>query len=248
MSSYFATVILPVKTPSPLFIKTCQSVLSSNSIGELIIIDDNNDQSPIKLPSSIDSDSRVRLIQNKRTSGISGALNTGILSSRFDFIARIDDGDIWIDPTRISKSISLLRDNPDYDLICSSMFTSYGGVAKAELSYFNNIPTPFIRVPHPTWVLKKSSIKHLYRECNVLRFEDYAFLLDNSPLILILHQIDTFYDTHTNLKFGSELHVAFRKSQFFHFSAGSSFLSFLISASYVFLRSVRLLLTRKKVR
>ena len=95
------------------------------------------------------------------------------------------------------------------------MLTSYGGVAKAKLSYFNNIPTPFIRVPHPTWVLKKSSIKHLYREYNVPRFEDYAFLLDNSPFIR--HEIDTFYDTHTNLNFGSELHVAFRKSQFFIF-------------------------------
>ena len=50
MNSHFATVILPVKQPSPLFIKTCQSVLSSNSIGELIIIDDNNEQSPIKPP------------------------------------------------------------------------------------------------------------------------------------------------------------------------------------------------------
>ena len=238
-------MLIPVFNAGDQIFKTLKSLENIKEIGEIIIINDYSNKINKKILDTI-SIKKVRVIDNKYFKGISGALNSGIEASLFEYIARIDSGDICKDKKRFQKIIEIFSSNNEFNLICSSLITDKNKILNPRLHYVSEVLSPFTRVPHPTWVFKRELIKHQYRS-DVFRFEDYAFLVENKAKIFILSSVDTYYNNETKMHIRDEIKLTFNKTFFFLSKSKNNFQSYLVSFLYIFLRSIRLAISRKKI-
>ncbi len=239
-------ILIPSKNPDKNLLKTIESITSIKEIKSIIIIDDSKNLNNKIYKIIRKKYEKTFVINNRYLSGISGALNTGIEYSNSKFISRIDSGDICLDKKRFKKILNLFAKKINIDLVCTGLINNKNKKIKPKCIYKGKILTPFSRVPHPTWIMKKSSIIQKYKyECN--RFEDYAFLIDNKMKILVLNQYDLLYDTSDNLSRVTELKTAYLKSIFFLKNSQKDFKSFVIAVLYLLLRSIRLILSSQKI-
>jgi glycosyltransferase involved in cell wall biosynthesis len=74
---------------------------------EIVVVDDGLQQQPAAALSDI-QDSRIRLIGHDRPRGVSAARNAGISASRGDWVAFLDDDDLW-SPVKLSSQLSAAR-------------------------------------------------------------------------------------------------------------------------------------------
>ena len=65
------------------------------------------------------SDSRIRIISNKKNLGLTRSLNKGLKEAKGKYLARIDADDISL-PKRLEKQVNFLQNNPDFILIGTS--------------------------------------------------------------------------------------------------------------------------------
>jgi len=85
---------------------------------EFIIIDESPTDKICKIISQIEKkDKRVRCVRNKTRMGFSNCLNQGIKLARGEYIARIDDDDVWCDPKKLEKQIDFFKKNKEYVLV-----------------------------------------------------------------------------------------------------------------------------------
>lgn len=92
------------------------SVLNQSFVDfELIII---NDCSKNDIEKTIlmykEKDSRIVYIKNEINLRLTKSLNKGIEESKWKYIARIDDDDIWCDKEKLKKQVDFMEQNPDY--------------------------------------------------------------------------------------------------------------------------------------
>lgn len=82
---------------------------------ELIIINDcsTNDIEKTILKYK-DKDDRIVYIKNEKNLRLTKSLNKGLELSKWDYIARIDDDDIWCDNEKLQKQVDFMDQNPDY--------------------------------------------------------------------------------------------------------------------------------------
>lgn len=82
---------------------------------ELIII---NDCSTNNIEKTIleykQKDDRIIYIKNERNLWLTASLNKWINNSKWIYIARIDDDDIWCDENKLKKQVEFMEKNPDY--------------------------------------------------------------------------------------------------------------------------------------
>lgn len=102
MGQLVSAIITTYKRPKAMVIRAINSVLSQTySNLELIVVDDSpndfEERQDIKLYIETLADSRIRLIQHEENMGACAARNTGIKSANGDFIAFLDDDDVWHD-------------------------------------------------------------------------------------------------------------------------------------------------------
>ena len=239
-------ILIPSKKPNNNLLKTIESINNIEEIQNIIIVDDTNDLNKFIYKSIKKKYKKITLLKNKYLSGISGALNTGLEFSKSEFIGRIDSGDICLDKKRFKKILNLFNKRNDIDLICSGLVNNKNQKIKPLCIYIKEKLSPFSRVPHPTWVMRKDSIIKNYKH-NCIRFEDYAFLLDNRLKILTLNQFDLLYDTSDNLSRITELKTAFLKTKFFLGKSEKDFISLTTAFFYLILRTIRLILSSKKI-
>lgn len=92
------------------------SVLNQSFVDfELIIINDcsTNDIEKTILKYS-EKDKRIVYIKNDKNLRLTKSLNKGIENSKWRYIARIDDDDIWCDNQKLQKQVDFMEKNPDY--------------------------------------------------------------------------------------------------------------------------------------
>ena len=188
----------------------------------------------------------VRIIQSVGDKGISETLNHGIRNAKGEFILRIDDGDINLRKD-LSKEFELLQ---RYDLVCAAMVTKAGEdnsvkFIKPRLIYRKGRLSPFSRVPHPTWIFKKNSIKFLYQSQDH-RCEDFGFLVRNKFKIGYLNEAAVEYDVSSPLNYFSELKSAWSKWKICLHSYSFHWIM-LECTTYVIIRFIRLTLSTKKL-
>ncbi len=239
------SMLIPVFNAGNELLKTLKSLENIHELGEIIIIDDYSDKINKSFLDSIFIN-KVRVIENTQSKGISGALNCGIKAAIFEYIGRIDSGDICKDKKRFKKIIDIFSSNKEFNLICSSLITGKNNIVNPRLHYVSNILSPFSKVPHPTWVFKRELINYQYRY-DTYRFEDYAFLIENKAKIFILPSVDTYYDNETRMLIHDEIRLTFSKTLFFLSKSKNNFQSYLVSFLYIFLRIIRLAISRKKI-
>jgi len=91
------SVIIPTYKRPERLLRTVKSVLSQSYKNfELLIINDDNENSDLDgIIRKID-DKRIKLFSNSRSKGANGARNTGIINSKGNYLAFLDDDDEWM--------------------------------------------------------------------------------------------------------------------------------------------------------
>jgi len=99
--------------------KAISSVLNQSYKNfELIIVNDSSTDNTLNIISSY-KDPRIRIINNEKNIGFVRSLNKAISFSKGQYIARIDDDDIWSGSRKLEKQIRFLENNLDYVLVGS---------------------------------------------------------------------------------------------------------------------------------
>lgn len=75
----------------------------------------------------------VRVLENRRTPGLAGARNTGILASTWDLVAFCDDDDEWTD-NKLAKQAAHLGRYPNAPLASTSIVVNYGDHSTVRLA------------------------------------------------------------------------------------------------------------------
>ncbi len=113
------SIILPTYNGSERIEMAIQSVLVQKySNWELLVVDDGSqDNTALIVDNFVKKDSRIRYIKNEVNLGIQKTLNKGLAEVKGEYIARIDDDDIWIDKEKLRKQVEFLEKNKDHVLL-----------------------------------------------------------------------------------------------------------------------------------
>ena len=88
---------------------------------EILCIDDNGEDESMKIVSSLsETDSRIKIIHHKTNLGLGPARNTGIRTSRSDYIYFLDADD-WIKPNEIENLVIAATQN-SADIVIGSAY------------------------------------------------------------------------------------------------------------------------------
>ncbi len=111
------SIILPTYNGEKYIKRAIESVLSQTfSNWELLVIDDgsiDNTKSIVR----VYNDKRIIYLKNEVNLGIQKTLNKGIREAKGEYIARIDDDDIWCDKDKLQKQVEFLEMNTDHILV-----------------------------------------------------------------------------------------------------------------------------------
>src|SRR5437660_12484792 len=122
------SVVMSVYTGAEGLAATLDSVLAQSERGfELIVVDDGSrDDAPKILAAYAARDPRIRVI-TQENQGLTRALMRGCDEARGAFIARQDNGDLWL-PNRIERALAAFRERPERVLVgCETLFVGPGG-------------------------------------------------------------------------------------------------------------------------
>ncbi|MCC7160286.1 glycosyltransferase family 2 protein [Candidatus Nomurabacteria bacterium] len=113
------SIILPTYNGAVRISDAIKSVLNQSYTNwELLVIDDGSKDNTKEIVENFTkTDSRVKYIKNENNLGIQKTLNKGIREAKGEYIARIDDDDIWCDPQKLEKQVEFLDKNKDYVLV-----------------------------------------------------------------------------------------------------------------------------------
>jgi len=186
---------------------TINSVLNqSYRDWELIVTDDvSTDNIDEVVEEYVKKDARIRYGRNKRNLGLPGNLNSCFPMASGEYVARIDQDDVWTDAGKLEKQVKFLDAHPDCVLIGTGFrivdekgahirdvisFTDDQSIRKIILSY-----NPF---GHSTVVFRKKPVIDLGGYNSNIRYgEDYDLWLRlgqrgtfaNIPEICMQYQI-----------------------------------------------------------
>lgn len=118
------SVIIPTFRRSDFITRAIDSVLaqSYNNIEVIVVDDNNNDEFRARLEELMLpflKDIRVKYIQHESNRGLPSARNSGIRMARGEFVAFLDDDDVWF-PEKLEKQISIFQElPPEYGVVYS---------------------------------------------------------------------------------------------------------------------------------
>jgi glycosyltransferase involved in cell wall biosynthesis len=90
---------------------------------ELIIVDDDPDGKEVEKIILSYRDPRIIYIKNKENFGGAKSLNIGLKRAKGEYIAVLDDDDIWLNINKMEKQVSLLEKRSDYAMIGTGSIT-----------------------------------------------------------------------------------------------------------------------------
>jgi glycosyltransferase involved in cell wall biosynthesis len=101
------SVIIPTRNRSKLLELSLRSVLWQRNVDfETVVVDDGStDDTPRVLRSFGD---RIRVVRHERSQGVSAARNRGIAEARGEWVAFLDDDDLWA-PDKLELQLQALR-------------------------------------------------------------------------------------------------------------------------------------------
>ncbi|TXH30969.1 MAG: glycosyltransferase [Cyclobacteriaceae bacterium] len=127
------SVLMPVYNTAEFLAESLGSILTQDYTQlEVIIVDDGSTDQSMDIVQSF-HDPRIVIIKNVENMGLAASLNRAIVISKGFFLARMDADDI-AHPSRISRQVNFMLNNPDVDVLGSSM--QYFG----ESRFLNHFP------------------------------------------------------------------------------------------------------------
>lgn len=120
MKNQLISIITPVHNSAKFITETIQSVQNqSYSNWEMILVDDcSEDNSVIIIKELMESDPRIKLLENEENSGPAITRNRGIKEANGEFLTFLDGDDIWL-PTFLEKSLRSCIEN-NYEFVFAS--------------------------------------------------------------------------------------------------------------------------------
>ncbi|KQY60339.1 hypothetical protein ASD11_12870 [Aeromicrobium sp. Root495] len=110
------TAVVPTHRRPELMRAAVQSILSQDYAGpiEVVVV---FDACEAELPDvELAADRTLRAVVNERTRGLAGARNAGILAASHDFVAFLDDDDVWL-PGKLAAQMPLFEAHPQARLV-----------------------------------------------------------------------------------------------------------------------------------
>ena len=115
MSKTLVSIVIPTWNSEKYIKESVESALSQTyEYTEVIVIDDGSTDHTKEILDSHISSKRINYIYQENK-GLASARNTGIRSSKGEFIAFLDSDDIFL-PEKIKKQIHSLENNADFDV------------------------------------------------------------------------------------------------------------------------------------
>lgn len=100
------TVIIPTYDRVRFLARAIDSALEQTFTSlEVLVVDDGPTDAIAELVNA-HPDPRVRLVRHDRNRGVAAARNTGIANARGEFVAFLDDDDLWL-PTKLERQVEV---------------------------------------------------------------------------------------------------------------------------------------------
>jgi glycosyltransferase involved in cell wall biosynthesis len=89
------TVVIPTRDRRSLLLRTLRSALAQEGVPlEIVVVDDGSSDDTRTAVEAL-GDNRLRLIRHERPRGVAGARNAGIAAASGEWVAFLDDDDLW---------------------------------------------------------------------------------------------------------------------------------------------------------
>ena len=120
------SVVIPTYNRGQLLEQAIQSVLDQTYRDlELIVVDDGSTDDTRRRVVAV-ADDRVRYI-HQRNAGLAGARNTGIREARGDYVAFLDDDDVWM-AEKLERQMAIMQSRPNVAVVhCGFRFVDLEG-------------------------------------------------------------------------------------------------------------------------
>ncbi|MFN8195865.1 MAG: glycosyltransferase family 2 protein [Nocardioidaceae bacterium] len=121
------TVVIATRDRPEMMREALASVLEQDYAGpvEVILVFDQAEPE-LDLATEADPLRRVVVTTNGRSPGLAGARNTGITASQSDYVAFLDDDDLWL-PGKLGAQVALLDADPEAVLATTGIVVDYDG-------------------------------------------------------------------------------------------------------------------------
>jgi glycosyltransferase involved in cell wall biosynthesis len=131
-----ATIIIPTRDRPDWLPRTLLSAIwQQETEAEIIIVDDGS-TTPVSERLTPEAHSRLRVLRNPSPAGVATARNRGIDEARGEWIAFLDDDDVWA-PDKLSRDLAAAREGADFAYSGWMMIDEQGEV----LNVFDAPPT-----------------------------------------------------------------------------------------------------------
>lgn len=133
MSEPLVSVIITTFGGSGVLARAIDSVLAQTySDFELLVVDDNDPASPERqkteaVMAQYAENAQVIYLKHEKNKNGSAARNTGIRAAKGEYIAFLDDDDVYF-PERLSECVTALLENPDKDSVLTGVAVTNGSV------------------------------------------------------------------------------------------------------------------------
>lgn len=119
------SIILPTYNGGRFIERAIASVLNQTVRDfELLIIDDGStDDTATRVDKAAKQDKRVRYLRNVSNLGIQKSLNRGLKEAKGEYVARIDDDDVWSSADKLARQLQFFDAHPDYVLVGTGIIT-----------------------------------------------------------------------------------------------------------------------------
>ena len=221
------SVVIPTYNRSATLPRAVRSVLAQTFRDfELLLVDDHStDATPVVISEFVDD--RVRSIRHERNYGQSKALNTGIRAACGEYVAFLDDDDVWL-PTKLAAQVAILDAAPKQTALVYGWFQRVDedrAHARRILRWdmrgniFEHMLALRVPVPPSTWLVRTAVARALAGfDENIHRGKDVDFIcrlcdqgwhVDYVPCIVLVkhhHQRGQMMDrTRENLELRAAL-------------------------------------------
>lgn len=121
------SLIISTFNRKKLISKAIESGLSQKNVAlEIIVIDDDSIDGTFEyLKGKYQYESKVKVLRTKLNSGVASATNLGFQHSKGDYIALLGDDDYWIDANKLSKQISIMKNDSQIG-VCGTWWVELG--------------------------------------------------------------------------------------------------------------------------
>jgi glycosyltransferase involved in cell wall biosynthesis len=118
------TVVVPTHNRSALLALTLRSVLWQRHVDlEVVVVDDGSTDDTAQVVAGL-GDPRIRRVHHPTPQGVSAARNRGIAEASGDWVAFVDDDDLWA-PDKLARQLQAARD--------TGRAWAYAGAVKVDI-------------------------------------------------------------------------------------------------------------------